>query len=153
MNMEHQHPSDQAEPHAPGQAPLILAVDDEPEILNMIHFTLRSEGYQVAQARNGREALEQARARRPALVIMDVTMPEMDGFEALRRLKEDPATETLPVIMLTARVEEADILAGWLRGADLYLTKPFDPFELLAHVSRVLRDTQVSDDEYFDLLP
>ncbi len=151
MNIEHPHASDEAQP--PAQAALILAVDDEPELLNMIDFTLRSEGYRVALARDGREALQQVQAQRPAMVIMDVTMPEMDGFEALRRLKEDPATEALPIVMLTARAEEADILAGWLRGADLYLTKPFDPFELLAHVSRVLRETQVSDDDYYSSLP
>ena len=135
------------------EAPLVLAVDDEPEILSLMDFTLRSEGYRVALARNGAEALEQVKAERPSVVIMDVTMPEMDGFEALRRLKEDPQTEDLPIVMLTARVEEADILAGWLRGADLYLTKPFDPFELLAHVSRVLREVSVSDSEYYDPLP
>jgi DNA-binding response OmpR family regulator len=132
-----------------GEEPLILAVDDQPEILEIIDFSLRSEGYRVALARNGREALAHVETTRPSLVIMDVTMPEMDGFEALRRLKEDPATEHLPVVMLTARSEEADILAGWLRGADLYLTKPFDPLELLAHVNHVLRDMQISDAEYF----
>lgn len=136
-----------------GDAPLILAVDDEAEILDLIRFTLRSEGYRVATAVNGREALEQVATSRPALVIMDVTMPEMDGFEALRRLKEREATENLPVVMLTARSEEADILAGWLRGADLYLTKPFDPFELLAHINRVLREVRISDADYYNSLP
>lgn len=160
MNIEQQNIEQSEGSQAPGQdgvadqseAPLVLAVDDEPEILSLMEFTLRSEGYRVALARNGAEALEQVKAQRPALVIMDVTMPEMDGFEALRRIKEDPETEELPIVMLTARVEESDILAGWLRGADLYLTKPFDPFELLAHVSRVLRETNVSDSEYYDSL-
>ena len=136
-------------PGEPKPGPLILAVDDEPEILDMIRFALRSEGYDVALARNGKQALAQVEEHRPSLVVMDVTMPEMDGFEALRRLKEDTATENLPIIMLTARAEEADILAGWLRGADLYLTKPFDPFDLLAHVARVLREIQVTDDAYY----
>lgn len=158
MNIEHENREQvqgQIQHGAPREqeAPFVLAVDDEPEILSMIDFTLRSEGYRVALARDGREALDQVQAQRPALVIMDVTMPEMDGFEALRRLKEDPATEALPVIMLTARVEEADILAGWLRGADLYLTKPFDPFELLSHVARVLNEASVPDEDYFDPLP
>lgn len=160
MNMEQQN-IEQGPTGAPGQdgaasereAPLVLAVDDEPELLSLMEFTLRSEGYRVALARTGAEALEQVRAQRPAIVIMDVTMPEMDGFEALRRLKEDPATEDLPIVMLTARVEESDILAGWLRGADLYLTKPFDPFELLTHVSRVLCETTVSDGEHYDSRP
>lgn len=150
MNIERDEQEQQKQDGVARPEPVILAVDDEPELLDMIHFALRSEGYTVALARDGREALEQVEALRPALVVMDVTMPEMDGFEALRRLKENPATENLPVIMLTARAQEADILAGWLRGADLYLTKPFDPFELLTHVARVLREAQVADAIHFD---
>jgi two-component system alkaline phosphatase synthesis response regulator PhoP/two-component system response regulator VicR len=146
--MSTEPPSPQPEPNTHA-APLILAVDDEAEIRNILEFTLMAEGYRVALAQDGQGALEQVALQKPDLVIMDVTMPKLDGFEALRRLKEDPATENLPVIMLTGLAQEADILAGWLRGADLYLTKPFDPFELLAHVLRVLRETGVTDDDYY----
>jgi DNA-binding response OmpR family regulator len=132
--------------------PLILAVDDEPEILSLVEISLRLEGYRLATAINGREALEKTRELKPDLVVMDVLMPEMDGFNALRHLKEDPKTESIPVIMLTARAEEADILAGWLRGADLYMTKPFVPAELVANVYSILHEYEKDDDEFFESL-
>lgn len=130
----------------------ILAVDDEREIVKMLQVGLENHGYQVVAAFNGREAIDKALSEQPDLIVMDVMMPTINGFQALRQLKEDEATGHIPVIMLTARDEEADILNGWLRGADLYMTKPFDLLELVANVNRVLADSAQDDDEFFDSL-
>ncbi|MDQ3812907.1 MAG: response regulator [Armatimonadota bacterium] len=117
----------------------ILAVDDERHIVRLVQINLQKEGYQVATAANGREALEKVAQDKPDLVVMDVMMPEMDGFEALKRLKENPDTADIPVIMLTAKAQDADVFRGWQSGADLYLTKPFNPSELLTFVKRLLQ--------------
>ncbi len=118
----------------------ILAVDDEQSIRFLVQMSLQSEGYEVITAANGLEALDKVRDEKPDLVVMDVLMPELDGFATLRRLKEDPASDNIPVIMLTAKDSEADILAGWLRGADIYMTKPFDPWQLIANVNNIFFD-------------
>lgn len=129
----------------------ILAVDDEPDILYVVAISLEGENFEVQTARDGRRALECVTQLRPDLIIMDVVMPGMGGFAALRTLKEDPATENIPVIMLTARDSEADVLGGWLRGADLYMTKPFEIRQLVANVHTIFRDLDRSDEDY--LLP
>jgi len=116
----------------------ILAVDDERHILRLVQINLEKAGYEVITASNGREAVEKVRAEHPDLVVMDVMMPEMTGFEALQALKEDPATSSIPVVMLTAKAQDADVFHGWQSGADLYLTKPFNPLELLTFVKRIL---------------
>ncbi len=116
----------------------ILAVDDERHILRLVQINLEKAGYEVITANNGREAVEKVRAEHPDLVVMDVMMPEMTGFEALQALKEDPATSSIPVVMLTAKAQDADVFHGWQSGADLYLTKPFNPLELLTFVKRIL---------------
>ncbi len=133
----------------------ILAVDDEKHILRLVQINLEKAGYEVLTGTNGREAVEKVRAEKPDLVVMDVMMPEMDGFEALQTLKADPATADVPVIMLTAKAQDADVFHGWQSGADLYLTKPFNPTELLTFVKRILsahdeeeKTFEVKDDVY-----
>ena len=115
----------------------ILAVDDEKHILRLVQINLEKAGYEVVTGSNGREAIEKVRSEKPELVVMDVMMPEMDGFEALKQLKADPETADIPVIMLTAKAQDADVFHGWQSGADLYLTKPFNPMELLTFVKRI----------------
>ena len=116
----------------------ILAVDDQRHIARLVQIHLEGAGYEVALAYDGAEALEKVQDFRPDLVILDVMLPKMDGFEVLRRLKGDPETEPIPVIMLTAKSESDDALRGYDRGAQWYLSKPVDPLELLAFVKNVL---------------
>ena len=116
--------------------PLILAVDDEPAILRLIRAKLEAVGYSVVTAERGEEALLRVRDDRPDLVILDVMMPEMDGFELLRRIRSNGR---VPVIMLTARAGDTDTLKGLHGGADDYIAKPFNPDELAARVAAVMR--------------
>lgn len=116
----------------------ILTVDDETNIRRLLQVNLQRAGYRVTMACDGVEALESIGLERPDLVVLDVMMPRMDGFEVLRRLRMDAATAELPVIMLTAKAQDADVFKGWQSGADCYLTKPFNPTELLVFVKRVL---------------
>jgi two-component system, OmpR family, alkaline phosphatase synthesis response regulator PhoP len=116
----------------------ILAVDDQRPIARLVQYHLERAGYDVTLAYDGAEALEKVREIRPDLVILDVMMPGISGFEVLRRLKEDPDTEPIPVIMLTAKSESDDALEGYDRGAQWYLSKPIDPEELLTYVNNVL---------------
>jgi DNA-binding response OmpR family regulator len=115
---------------------LILIVDDEARMRRFIRMNMELEGYQVIEAANGMEALEQVRQHTPDLVVMDVMMPEMDGFEALAMLRE---LSTVPVILLTVKGDEEDIIQGLKLGADDYITKPFSPRELSSRVTAVLR--------------
>ena len=117
----------------------ILVVDDEEDVLELVRYNLDRSGYHVETASSGEEALEKARRKQPDLVILDLMLPGMDGLEVCRKLKNDGRTESLPVIMLTARSEEADIVTGLELGADDYVTKPFSPKVLIARVRRVLR--------------
>lgn len=123
---------------------LILVVDDERRLLNLLRGYLEQEGYQVVTASNGREALFAARDHKPDLIILDLMMPEMDGWEFMRIHRQERNT---PIIMLTARVEDVDKIAGLEMGADDYLTKPFSPRELVARARAVLRRTSVTPDE------
>ncbi len=116
----------------------IVLAEDEPQIARLIEFKLKKEGYQVTWKENGKEALEAIKAEEPDLVILDVMMPVMDGYEVLRRLKEDENLKSIPVIMLTARAQERDVVKGIDLGAEDYITKPFHPAELLARVKRIL---------------
>jgi DNA-binding response OmpR family regulator len=116
----------------------ILAVDDEQSIVRLIEVTLTRKGYEVITATNGREALCVAETERPDLILMDVMMPYMDGFEAMRHLKANEATRGIPVIMLTAKRHDADMIRGMESGAVSYLTKPFSPTELSALVEKIL---------------
>lgn len=116
----------------------ILVVDDEKDIVRLEQTGLKSEGYEVVTASTGREALEKVFFEKPDLILLDVMLPEIDGFEVLKRLRENPETAAIPVIMLTAKSEEADVVKGWKSGADLYITKPFELEELMETVQRIL---------------
>ncbi|MFZ5917684.1 MAG: response regulator transcription factor [Chloroflexota bacterium] len=117
-------------------ARLILVVDDEPRMIRFIRMNLELEGYRVEEATNGLMAVEKVRDELPDLVVMDVQMPEMDGFEALERIRE---VSTVPVIMLTVRGDEDDRVRGLELGADDYVTKPFSPRELSSRIKALLR--------------
>jgi phosphate regulon transcriptional regulator PhoB len=117
----------------------VLIVEDEPDIRDLLVFHLEREGYQVTQCRSGAEALRLARATPPDLVLLDLMLPEMDGLEVCRRLRQDPATMALPIVMLTARGDEVDRVLGLELGADDYVVKPFSPRELVARIRAVLR--------------
>jgi len=119
--------------------PRILVTDDEPNIVRLIQVNLERQGFQVETANNGAQALEKIRANRPDLLVSDVMMPEMDGFELLSNIRRDPALENLPVIMLTAKAQDRDVLEGYTRGADMYLTKPFNPIQLVTFAKRLLQ--------------
>ena len=114
----------------------ILVVDDEDRIREIIRGYLESDGFDVAEARDGADALRTAKRWQPDLIVLDVMMPELDGIEVLRQLR---TTSNIPVILLTARAEEVDTLVGLSVGADDYVTKPFSPRELVARIKTVLR--------------
>ena len=114
----------------------ILIVDDEPRILDSVRMNLELEGYQVFEATNGQEALDAVRLRLPDLVVMDVMMPQMDGFEALRELRK---FSTVPVVLLTVKADERDVIHGLELGADDYIAKPFSQRLLLARIRAILR--------------
>jgi len=128
--------------------PRILVVDDEPNIVRLIQVNLERQGYQVDIANNGQQALDKIRIQRPDLLVSDVMMPEMDGFELLSNIRRDAALEDLPVIMLTAKAQDRDVMEGYTRGADMYLTKPFNPIELVTFAKRLLAGTSDSDSRY-----
>jgi DNA-binding response OmpR family regulator len=117
----------------------ILVVDDDPDIARFVEVNLRSAGYDVAVAGDGEEALEKAGDMRPDLVLLDVMMPRIDGFEVAQRLRKNPQTANTSIIMLTAKALSADKVTGLQAGADDYIIKPFDPIELLARVKGTLR--------------
>jgi DNA-binding response OmpR family regulator len=118
--------------------PLILIADDDPDILALVSFRLERAGYEVVQARNGEEAIQVALARRPDLAVIDVMMPRIDGYEATRQLRQQEETSRMPIILLTARVQEEDIARGFDAGADDYVRKPFSPQELGSRVQAAL---------------
>jgi DNA-binding response OmpR family regulator len=120
------------------ERPVILAADDDEDILALIAFRLERSGYTVILARDGEEALALARDERPDLAVLDVMMPKLDGFELTRRLRTDEATSRMPIILLTARAQDADVQRGFDVGADDYLRKPFSPQELRARVQAIL---------------
>ena len=117
----------------------ILAVDDEEDILELVQFNLTKEGYQVFCAASGDEALKLANTHLPDLIVLDLMLPDIDGLEITKILKGEPTTKDIPIVMLTAKGEEADIVIGLELGADDYITKPFSPRILIARVRAVLR--------------
>jgi DNA-binding response OmpR family regulator len=123
---------------APERQPVVLAADDDEDILALVTFRLERSGYTVLQARDGAEALELAREQTPDLAVLDVMMPKMDGFELTRQLRADEATSRMPIILLTARAQDTDVQQGFDAGADDYLRKPFSPQELRARVQAML---------------
>jgi len=124
----------------------ILAVDDERHIVRLVQVNLERQGYQVVTAYDGKEALEKVEAEKPDLVVLDVMMPYMDGFEVLQNLRKNPNTRDIPVIMLTAKAQDADVFRGWQSGVDCYLTKPFNPMELIAFVKRIFKSMEEDGD-------
>jgi two-component system phosphate regulon response regulator PhoB len=117
----------------------ILIIEDEPDIGEMIQYNLSREGFQVQVVGDGEEGYELIRRDSPDLVLLDLMLPGIDGIEVCRRLKEDPLTRTIPMIMVTAKGDEADVVLGLGMGADDYVPKPFSPRELVARVRAVLR--------------
>jgi two-component system, OmpR family, alkaline phosphatase synthesis response regulator PhoP len=117
----------------------VLIVEDEQDIRELVSYNMLKEGYQVAAVASGEEALEAVQSRRPDVVLLDLMLPGIDGLTVCSTLKENPETSAIPVIMLTAKGEESDIVAGLNMGADDYVTKPFSPKVLLARVAAVLR--------------
>jgi two-component system alkaline phosphatase synthesis response regulator PhoP len=118
---------------------VILIVDDEEDIRELVALNLRREGYQILTCDTGERALELVRSKKPDLVVLDLMLPGVDGLEVCRRLKADPDSRRIPVVMLTAKGEETDIVAGLELGADDYVTKPFSGKVLVARVRRLLR--------------
>ena len=117
----------------------IVVVEDEADILEVLQYNLKREGYLVVAQRDGESGLSAVRRENPDLVLLDLMLPGLDGLEICKRLKADPITAALPIIMLTAKGEESDVVLGLELGADDYVTKPFSPRELLARVRAVLR--------------
>ena len=125
--------------------PRILVVDDEPEAVELIEFNLKQSGYTVSTAADGADALKKARSQPPDLIVLDVMLPEMDGFEICKTLRLDPSTNKVPIIMLTAKAAEIDRVLGLELGADDYLTKPFSTRELLLRIKKILARGQFSE--------
>ena len=120
------------------ERPVVLVADDDPDILQLVAFRLERAGYEVVQATDGEEALRLAVELKPDLAVLDVTMPKLSGYDVTRKLREQEETRDLPVILLTARVQEADVALGFEAGADDYVTKPFSPQDLLARAEAIL---------------
>ena len=120
---------------------VVLVADDDADILELVLFRLERAGYDVVAARDGEEALKRALELRPDLALLDVMMPKLNGYEVTQELRRSEATRSMPVILLTARVQEADITRGFQAGADDYVKKPFSPQELRACVHAVLTRT------------
>lgn len=127
----------------------ILVVDDEKRMVRFIQLNLEQDGFQVITAYNGNEALEQVRTQLPDLVILDIMMPDIDGFEVLKKIRE---VNDVPVIMLTAKGEEDDRVKGLELGADDYITKPFSPRELVSRIKAVLRRTKTFQEDQVDVV-
>ncbi len=122
-----------------------LIVEDENEIADLVKFHLERDGMQVSVARNGRKAIEMVQGAGYDLIVLDLMLPDLDGLEICRRLKGQDKTKEIPVVMLTARGEESDIVAGLEMGADDYVTKPFSPRVLMARLRNALRKTGVNE--------
>jgi two-component system alkaline phosphatase synthesis response regulator PhoP len=120
-------------------SPLILVVDDDPDTRSMVKTILENSSFKVAEAENGRIALEQIEKLQPSLILLDINMPEMNGYDVVIHLKQKPDTQNIPVIMLTAKSEPEDLIAGYKDyAAEYYITKPFTTRQLLAGIKLVL---------------
>ncbi len=124
----------------------ILVIEDEPDILEMMRYNLDREGYRVTAVVSGEDGYERAQQDAPDLVLLDLMLPGLDGLELCRRLKADPVTRTIPIVMVTAKGDESDIVLGLGLGADDYVPKPFSPKELVARVKAVLRRAPLRDE-------
>ena len=125
----------------------MLVVEDEADVAEMIRYNLSKEGYDVRLAANGTDALRQVKESKPDVILLDIMVPQLNGWEICRRLKQDRETAAIPVIMVSGRVEEGDKVLGFEMGADDYVTKPFSPRELLARVRAVTRRGRLTDQE------
>jgi DNA-binding response OmpR family regulator len=123
----------------------ILVVDDEIYIVHILDFSLGMEGYEVITALDGEEALKKASETKPDLVVLDIMMPKMDGYETCKALKGDPATKDIPVILLSAKGRNVDMQTGYDVGADEYITKPFSPRKLVDRINTMLGHSDSSD--------
>lgn len=122
----------------------ILIADDEPDLRELVAYRLKRSGYVVVEAADGREALDLSVKVNPDLAVIDVMMPRLDGYEVTRQLRAQPSTQHLPVILLTARAQEADVNRGFEVGADDFMRKPFNPNELVVRIRAVLSRTKGS---------
>ena len=118
--------------------PKVLVIDDDPVILELLRVNFEIEGFAVVSAGDGKEGLERARRDKPDLILSDIMMPRMDGLELVTQLRGDPKTRAVPVILLSAKAQNAEVKAGLEAGADDYVTKPFDPLELIDRVNALL---------------
>jgi DNA-binding response OmpR family regulator len=118
--------------------PLVLVADDDPDILSLVALRLERSGFETMLVRDGEQALAAAHERKPDIALLDVSMPKLDGYEVTARLRDNPATRHMPVILLTARVQEADIARGVEAGADDYVKKPFSTEELRERIQAAL---------------
>lgn len=128
----------------------VLVVDDEKDLLELVSYQLQRNGYDVLTAANGNDAMQIAKREMPDLMILDLMLPGMDGTEIARRLKADPKTAVIPIVMLTAKSEETDVVVGLTLGADDYVTKPFSMKILLARVNTILRRGEVAGEAKAD---
>jgi len=126
------------------EAPLVLVADDEEDIRSLVAFRLRRAGYEVITAADGEEALLLTTTRLPDLVVLDMMMPKATGLEVTRSMREHEATKAIPVILLTARAQEGDVISGFEAGADDYVKKPFSPQDLQARVQALLERSAAS---------
>ncbi len=124
----------------------VLVVDDEPDVLLLCRVNLEFEGYRVIEASDGEQALARLAGEVPDVVLLDVMMPKLDGWAVLERIKADPRTRDVPVVMLTAKVQDHDQVRGWTAGAAEYITKPFSPLSLSQVVQDVI-DTDPAEEE------
>jgi CheY-like chemotaxis protein len=117
----------------------VLVVDDDPHVLQLLRVNFELEGYEVDSAGDGQEALDRIAAKRPDVVVCDIMMPRMNGLEMVERLRSDPSTAKLPIVLVSAKAQQSDLSAGDEAGADAYVTKPFDPQDLLDAVAKLLK--------------
>ncbi len=121
---------------------VVLVADDDADIRDLVAFKLEQAGLEVITAEDGQQAVDQARARRPTLAVLDVSMPALSGIDVCRMLRADATTADMLIIMLTARVQEQDVEGGFSAGADDYVTKPFSPRELVSRIQALLTRTR-----------
>lgn len=126
-------------PPPPSRQPSLLVVEDEQDLLEVLRFSLSREGFSVRTAENGEDAIRMVRQKRPDLIVLDLMLPTIDGLSVCRALRSNDQTRDVPILMLTAKGEESDIVKGLEAGADDYVTKPFSPKVLLARINTVLR--------------
>lgn len=118
--------------------PKIMVIDDEPDIVKLVKISLEMANFEVIEATSGKQALEKVREVVPDLFLLDIMMPEMNGYEVCEKLKQDPTTKNVPIVMLTAKGQKGDAEQGLRVGADDYIIKPFDPYELGEQIYEIL---------------